>query len=350
MRFERPNILASSISIILGLLVLGLTILINILTNSDLSWEAITLLAAWAAIASFLLIRFSVDQFIYNKVKAIYKSIHEFKADNNNNIDRNEAVSSFNLDMAIREVSEWAEQRRNEIQELKERETFRREFIGNISHELKTPVFNMQGYLLTLLDGALNDPEINCKYLKRANKSVDRMIDIIEDLETISDLESNKLKLNLTSFDIVDLTSEIFELLEDKISKRKMNLKLKKDYDKSIEVFADRDKIERVIFNLIINAIKYGKDKGKVEVHFYDMQNDVLIEVSDNGIGIPQEDISHIFERFYRVDKSRSRKAGGTGLGLSIAKHILETHKQSIKVKSIENVGSTFSFMLKKGK
>ena len=222
--------------------------------------------------------------------------------------------------MVTREVSEWAEQRKNEIQLLKERENFRREFIGNISHELKTPIFNIQGYLLTLLDGALDDPDINRKYLKRANKSVDRMINIIEDLEMISNLESNRVQLHCTNFNIVQLVKEVMEILEDKARQRKIKLTFKKEYDKPIKVFGDRQKIEQVLINLIHNAIKYGKEKGHVEVRFYDMHNQILTEVADDGIGIPQDDIPRIFERFYSVDKSRSRDAGGTGLGIIYCK------------------------------
>ena len=201
-----------------------------------------------------------------------------------------------------------------------------------------------------MLDGALDDPEINRKYLKRANKSVDRMINIIDDLETISNLEANRVHLAYSDFDIISLAKETFELLEENAKERQVELRLKKDYDKPLKVNADRQKIEQVLINLIINAIKYGKVKGKVEVRFYDMHNNILIEISDDGIGIPQEDIPRIFERFYRVDKSRSREAGGTGLGLSIVKHIIEVHKQTINVRSSENAGSTFSFTLKKSK
>ncbi|MGB0177088.1 MAG: sensor histidine kinase [Owenweeksia sp.] len=176
------------------------------------------------------------------------------------------------------------------------------------------------------------------------------MINIIDDLETISNLEANRVHLAYSDFDIVGLVQETFELLEENAKERQVTLKLKKDYDKPIKVNGDRQKIEQVLINLIINAIKYGRSKGKVEVRFYDMHNNVLIEVSDDGIGIPQEDIPRIFERFYRVDKSRSREAGGTGLGLSIVKHIIEAHKQAINVRSSENAGSTFSFTLKKAK
>lgn len=323
-------------------------IILDFLISKSIHWNEILILTLWSVIIAFFLIRFAVEQFIYSKVKIIYKNIHDLKV--GSDADEDEVVRSTDLDMVTREVSEWAEQRRTEIQDLKAREQFRREFIGNISHELKTPIFNIQGYLLTLLDGALDDPEINRKYLRRANKSVDRMIHIIDDLETISNLEANRVHLEYSNFDIIPLVNEVFELLEENAKERKIRLGLKKEYEKPLKVRADRQKIEQVLINLINNAIKYGKEKGKVEVRFYDMHNNILVEVSDDGLGIPQEDIPRVFERFYRVDKSRSREAGGTGLGLSIVKHILEVHKQSINVRSSENAGSTFSFTLKKAK
>lgn len=348
MRFDRPGFLALSLALILGALI-GVSVwAITWLTGYTIGWEVVVALSLWMALISYLLIRFTVHQFLYNKVKIIYKNIHDLKV--GNEIMEDEAVQSTNLDMVTKEVSEWAEQRQNEIQDLKAREKFRREFIGNISHELKTPIFNIQGYLLTLLDGALDDAEINRKYLKRANKSVDRMINIIDDLETISNLEANRVHLEYSDFDIVSLVKETYELLEDKATERKARLKLKKDYEKPIRVRADRQKIEQVLVNLIINAIKYGRNEGTIEMRFYDMHHNILIEISDDGWGIPQEDIPRIFERFYRVDKSRSREAGGTGLGLSIVKHIIEAHKQSINVRSSEDAGSTFSFTLKKAK
>tara|TARA_B100000678_G_scaffold288209_1_gene296215 strand:+ start:472 stop:1512 length:1041 start_codon:yes stop_codon:yes gene_type:complete len=345
---DQPGFLALTISLVLGCIVFVIGISLGLWINKDLHWQEILLFSIITVFIAYLLFRFAVHQFIYSKVKIIYKNIHDLKV--GNDADEDEVVRTTDLDMVTREVSEWAEQRRNEIQELKAREQFRREFIGNISHELKTPIFNIQGYLLTLLDGALDDPEINRKYLKRANKSVDRMINIIDDLETISNLEANRVHLAYSDFDIISLVKETFELLEENAKERQVELRLKKDYDKPLKVNADRQKIEQVLINLIINAIKYGKVKGKVEVRFYDMHNNILIEISDDGIGIPQEDIPRIFERFYRVDKSRSREAGGTGLGLSIVKHIIEVHKQTINVRSSENAGSTFSFTLKKSK
>lgn len=295
---------------------------------------------------AYFLIRFGVEQFIYQKVKIIYKNIHELKI--GSEFEEEELARTTDLDLVTKEVSEWATQNRNEIAELLERESFRREFIGNISHELKTPIFNIQGYLLTLLDGAIDDQEINRRYLKRANKSVDRMINIIEDLETISALESDRVQINYSDFDLVELVEDVFELVEDKAKKRHIKLEISKDLDRPVKVHADRSKIEQVLINLIGNAIKYGKDDGKVEIRFFDMDKHILTEVNDDGLGIPPEDVPRVFERFYRVDKSRSRDAGGTGLGLSIVKHIIESHKQTINVRSSENKGSTFSFTLKK--
>ncbi len=348
MRFDKPNILAFYISLLLGGLLLLLLLSLQLFTTVSLKWTYALLLSLIIGLLAYFIIRFSVEQFVYNKVKIIFKNIHNLKVGNDR--DEDEVVRTTDLDMVTREVSEWAEQRQIEINELMARENFRREFIGNISHELKTPIFNIQGYLLTLLDGALDDPGINRKYLKRANKSVDRMINIIEDLEVISNLEAKRVQLGVSNFDIVLLVKEVFELLENKARDNDITLKLKKDYDKPIMVRADRPKIEQVLVNLVHNAIKYGREGGAVEVRFYDMHKQVLTEVSDNGLGIPQEDIPRIFERFYRVDKSRSREAGGTGLGLAIVKHIMEAHKQTINARSSENVGSTFSFTLEKAK
>jgi len=346
-RLDKPHTLALILAGAIGafsfvlLLVLRWDGMLPTLDRMLLSSLAITGLA-------YFLIRLAVAQFIYNKVKIIYKNIHELKV--GDEAEEEEVVRSSDLDMVTLEVTEWASQRRQEIRELQERENFRREFIGNISHELKTPVFNIQGYLLTLLDGALDDPEINRKYLKRANKSVDRMINIIEDLEVISDLESNRVQLNLSHYDIVQQVREVFELMEETAAERRLKLELKAESERLISVHADRAKIEQVLINLIGNAIKYGNEEGRVSVSFFDMDQNILIEVSDDGIGIPEDDLPRVFERFYRVDKSRSREAGGTGLGLAIVKHIVEAHKQSINVRSSENVGSTFYFTLKKGR
>lgn len=346
MRLEKPSILASTLGLIIALVVGGLIWLFTWWGNGNVRPWLILSASVLTGISAYFLIRFAVEEFIYSKVKIIFKNIHELKVGNDD--DENELVRSTDLDLVTREVSEWASQRSKEIKDLRARENFRREFIGNISHELKTPIFNIQGYMLTLLDGALDDQEINRKYLQRANKSVDRMIAIIEDLEVISDLESNRVQLNLSRYNIMEQVLDVFELLTDPASKRKISLSVKGETERPVWVQADEAKIEQVLINLISNSIKYGRKGGKVEVSFYDMDENVLIEINDDGLGIPEKDLPRVFERFYRVDKSRSREAGGTGLGLSIVKHIVEAHKQTINVRSTEDLGSTFSFTLKK--
>mgnify|MGYP000645705997 CR=1 FL=1 len=348
MKFEKPSVLALGFAAITGLAVWLGGFLVLWITKTWYLSSAILVLGVAISLISYVLLRFAIENFIYRKVKIIYKNIHDLKIGNEK--DEEEIIRTTNLDMVTQEVAEWAEQRNSEIEGLKEKEQFRREFLGNISHELKTPIFNIQGYLLTLLDGALDDPDINRKFLVRANKSVDRMINLVSDLEAISNLEALRVQLNPSNFNIVDLVRDVFELLEENAAKRKIKLVFNRDYEKPIRVEADRQKIEQVLINLINNAIKYGKENGKVEIRFYDMHHQVLTEIADNGLGIPQEDVPRIFERFYRVDKSRSRDAGGTGLGLAIVKHILEAHKQTINARSGEGVGSTFSFTLKKQK
>ncbi len=348
MRFEKPYLLASLLAFIAA--ALGFIAFVFLRVFQDFSipfWKMVLSALAIGAVA-YPIFRVAIGNFIYEKVKIIYKNIHDLKVAGRR--EENQQSRGTDLEGVTRDVSEWAEKQRDEIEDLMARETFRREFIGNVSHELKTPIFNIQGYLLTLLDGALDEPEINRKYLKRANKSVDRMINIVEDLETIANLEANRVRLTLEDFDIVELVRETFEILEDLAQENRISMRLKKEPEKPILVKADRQKIGQVLINLLSNAVKYGQENGMVEVRFYDMHQQILTEISDDGIGIPEEDVPRVFERFYRVDKSRSREAGGTGLGLSIVKHILEAHKQAINLRSSEDAGSTFSFTLKKAK
>ncbi len=284
---------------------------------------------------------------INDKITQIYKTIREVPIEGKKMTKLIGGKRDIIADVD-HEVKLWADLKLAEIDRLRELEKYRKDFVGNVSHELKTPIFNIQGYILTLLDGGLEDPNINRLYLERTEKSIDRMISIVEDLESITKLESGELKLNIESFDLVKLTEEVFDLeLRDANSKRiSMNLKAKAT--KPILVMADKKRIFEVISNLVGNAIKYGKKGGNVNVVFYDMDNMVLIEVSDDGIGIEKKDLIRIFERFYRVDKSRSRVQGGTGLGLSIVKHIIEAHEQQINVKSQIDTGTTFTFMLER--
>lgn len=235
-----------------------------------------------------------------------------------------------------------------EIDRLKEMERYRKEFLGNVSHELKTPIFNIQGYVLTLLDGGLEDPKINRKYLERTEKSINRLISIIEDLETISRHEAGELKLEREEFNLVQLIEEVFEAQEIRAKKREIKLQMDKKYKKPILVSSDKMKIFQVLSNLVTNSIYYGKPGGKTRVSISEEMNRILVEVNDNGIGLAPADIPRIFERFYRVDKSRSREQGGTGLGLAIVKHIIEAHNETIRVKSRLGKGSSFIFSLPK--
>ena len=292
-------------------------------------------------ILNVYLIYYVVKNFFHEKIKVIYKNIYKFRGISAN--------TDLDIDNVEKEAEEWADAKEEELKQMKQDENYRREFLGNVSHELKTPIFNIQGYLSTLLDGGIDDKEINMKYLKRADKSVDRMINIVEDLEVISRLETEQSQLDIQPFDIFSLVEEVFEALEMKASQ--MNISLKIDNESQAKlVLGDRDKMQQVFMNLISNSIKYGKDGGTTTVRFFDMESNMLIEVADNGIGIDKESLDRLFERFYRVDKNRSREIGGTGIGLAIVKHILEGHNQQINVRSTKDIGSTFSFILEKAK
>lgn len=348
MRVDRPDFLAAVAAFALGLLTaIGYWVGTFLLAESFNLYLAIAFVVG-VSIVAFLIIRFVFQHFIYSKVKLIYKNIHELKLGSDEEEDM--IAQTSDLKMVEREVSEWALERKTEIRELKERESFRREFIGNVSHELKTPIFNIQGYILTLMDGAIDDPKINMKYLDRANKSVDRMINLVQDMDVLNKLESGVMDLNIKAFDIVKCCRETLEMLEDKAKAKNIKLKFKKVYDKPIMIMGDVYRIEQVVANLVVNGIKYGKQGGFVEIGFFDMDDKYLIEIADDGVGIPEADVPRIFERFYRVDKSRSRDIGGSGLGLAIVKHIIDSHKQTINARSTSGVGSTFSFTLKKAK
>lgn len=300
---------------------------------------------------AYFMVRYVVNEFIYEKIRLIYKTIHNLKTPKSELKKRLQEDPDI-LESVNTEVVSWAETQKQEIQTLRDQEAYRRDFLGNVSHELKTPIFNIQGYVHTLLDGGLEDEEINRKFLKRADKSVERMISVVEDLDVISRLESGRLELNVQRINIVELAKEVIEMEEMKAEKRDISIKFNEKYDKPIYVMADGDQIRQVYINLIDNSIKYGSQDGSIKLRFYDMDENILCEVADDGPGIEEKHLSRLFERFYRVDKARDRHAGGTGLGLSIVKHILEAHGQSINVRSLtgENSGTTFSFTLKKAK
>ena len=281
---------------------------------------------------------FIIRNYIQRKINVLYRSIQKQKTLNESTLD---------IEKAEKEVSDWILERQAEIDYLKDTEKFRREFLGNVSHELKTPIFNIQGYVLTLLEGALEDKYINRKYLERTQKSVERMISIVEDLSNISNMEGNNESLDLEKFDIVSTSLSVMESLEKKAEKSSITLNFDKIYAPSF-VIGNENKISQVLMNLIHNSIIYGKDGGETKVKIFDMDKQFLIEVSDNGIGIDKEDVDRLCERFYRVDSARSIAKGGTGLGLAIVKHIIELHNQTLNIRSTLGEGSTFSFTLQK--
>tara|TARA_B110000091_G_scaffold212336_1_gene258873 strand:- start:671 stop:1606 length:936 start_codon:yes stop_codon:yes gene_type:complete len=296
-----------------------------------------------SAIILFVILMVSIFYILqyqfYEKIKIIYKNIYKFKGTS--------SIHELNLESADKEAENWANLKEEELLILQKNENYRREFIGNVSHELKTPIFNIQGYVQTLIDGGIKDENVNMKYLKRANISVDRMINIVEDLEVISRLETDNNELDFENFNIIYLIEEVLDQLEMKANKMNIALLLKSESNSDI-VYADKNKMQQVFMNLISNSIKYGKDGGTTNVRLFDMSDKLLIEVADDGIGISENALSRLFERFYRVDKNRSREIGGTGLGLAIVKHIIEGHQQTINVRSTVNIGSTFSFILEK--
>lgn len=293
-------------------------------------------------IASYIGFRIAVERFVYKKIKVIYRTIHNLK------LKKVEDPKEFSLTKIQSEVEAWDKLNKREIDRLKGLETYRREFVGNLSHELKTPIFNIQGYLLTLLEGGIHDPNINVNYLERASKSVDRMISLIENLDDISKLESGKIEMNIEKVDLAKLINEVISLLEVQAQDNNIKLTFVNKQNKPIWVNIDAGGINQVLVNLIVNSIKYGKEGGETLISLFDMDENILVEVTDNGRGIAEEHLSRLFERFYRIDKSRARDSGGTGLGLSIVKHIIEAHNQTINVTSTPDVGSTFSFTLKK--
>ena len=290
-----------------------------------------------------LIYGFLIKRFIFLQLNRVYKS----NLFDNEPLLRRE-LKDVDFEKFIESIKKFAENKHKLIEQLHNRDDFRRDFIGDVSHELKTPLFTAQGYLLTVLDDTMEDPDLIKKYLERTNKSIERLSYIVKDLDMIAKLESG-MKLEQTVFNIVTVIDESFELLEMKASKKNISLAFKEPYDYPIMVKADKEKIEQVLINLFSNSIKYGKIDGTTLVSIGTFSNhQIAIDVSDDGIGIDKKNIPRLFERFYRVDKSRSRDQGGSGLGLSIVKHIVEAHDQKLSVESKIGKGSTFSFTLNK--
>lgn len=310
------------------------------------SLKLILVYAISCFIFSFLLIQYRVEVFIYQKIKKIYENVSLLSS---SSFDPEE-MTLTDMTTLSKKVERFAEGKKLEIEALQHRDTYRKEFMGNLAHELKTPLFTVQGYIETLLDGAMEDKKIRKKYLARASKGVERLIYIVKDLDMITKLETGSLRLEKENFDIVEVIQSVFDLLEMKAAKKNITLVFDQRYE-PVWVYADKEKIRQVLTNLLVNSIKYGKNDGTTEIMIEDhSKNKFIIRVGDNGEGIGKQHLPRLFERFYRVDKSGSRKEGGSGLGLAIVKHLIEAHKERIFVESTIGEGSEFSFTIKKAK
>ena len=315
-----------------------------LIDGRQMDWSNTIVFALICFAVCFTILQIRVERFIYRRIKKIYDDVSLLES----STFSSKPVTT-DMKTLTEEIEKFAEGKKIEIDTLKIREEYRKDFLGNVSHELKTPLFTVQGYILTLLDGAMKDKKLRQKYLERANKGVERLIYIVKDLDLITKLEVGGLKLEREDFDIIELIRNVFDLLEMKAAHKDITLTFDMEYTQPIYVNADREKIQQVITNLLVNSIKYGYPNGTTEVSVENLiKNKVIVRVTDNGEGIPKQHIPRLFERFYRVDQSGSRNEGGSGLGLAIVKHIIEVHGEKIYVESEEDVGSEFSFTLEK--
>ena len=314
--------------------------------KEDNEYVGLIFLILLTFIISFFIIQYRTKRYIFKRIRKIYD---EFSVLNEDELSKEYATTD--IDALSKSVQEYVQEKRIEIKNLTERDSFRKDFLGNVSHELKTPLFTVQGYILTLIEGGVNDKLIRDKYLDRANKGVERLVAIVKDLDMIAKLETEGLGMNMEVFNIIDLTQNVFDLLEMRAKKRNISLQFDAVYDFPIFVRGDKERIEQVLINLIVNSIKYGKTNGITSVGIESHnENKFIVKIKDNGEGIKKEHIPRLFERFYRVDQSRSREQGGSGLGLSIVKHIVEAHNEKVLLKSTFKKGSEFSFTMKKVK
>jgi len=341
MKNPKPSILSFYASSVIAIA----AALIALLTSFN--WSSVLILFVSVFVIGYIVFFYALQIFIYRKIKLVYKSIHHLKSGKEESLLKYK-LNEDPIDKMNKEVVEWENEKILEIEQLKKLEVYRKEFVANVTHELKTPLFSIQGYIHTLLDGALEDEKVNKIFLEKASRNVDRLTNLISDLEVITQLESGSYTLEQEVFDIHMLTNDVFDSLDLKSSLRKIKLSFQKGSDEPFYVFADKEKIRQVLINLLDNSIKYGKENGNTIVSFYEIDENILVEVTDDGNGIDEQHLNRLFERFYRADKSRSRDIGGTGLGLSIVKHIIEAHGQTINVRSSFGVGTTFGFTLMK--
>ena len=333
--------IGSAILLGVSLLLIGIFHLVYDITNIPL----LLLSASSVTLSSIFIFYFLIEKHIERRIKLLYRIIRKGKIATQEPVSA--TINSDIIEAAEFETEKWATERSNEIAKLKEQEEFRKEFLGNLAHELKTPVFSIQGYILTLLEGGLEDENVNRTFLERASKATDRIASLLEDLDEITKMEIDRFEISIKTFDIADLANEVIDSLEIPASNKNITLGFNKDYDE-VMVKGDRAKIAQVLTNLVMNSINYGHQDGKTTIRFYALDDVIMTEVSDNGPGISEKDLPRLFERFYRVEQSRNRNEGGSGLGLAIVKHIIDSHGQTINVRSTPNVGSTFSFTLEK--
>ena len=342
-----PREIAIGTGLLIALAVEGFVLLLLALAPIRFSWWLVLLTPPATFAISYLIVLATIDRYIYRKVKLIYKTIHSQKVSadvKREGIDPDQPI----IDEVEQEVAEWAESQQDQLDQYERFAEYRRRYVGDISHELKTPIFNIQGYLHTLMDHGYDDKKITKSFIKKAAKNVERLQTIVEDLSAISRLESGDLMFDPEPFDIKELAQEVIEEVDLKARQSGITLTFKAGADTGFLVEADRESIRQVLINLVTNSIKYGNQGGSTRFGFYDMDTYILCEVADNGIGIPEKHLPHVFDRFYRVDKSRSRQKGGSGLGLSIVKHLMEAHQQTINVRSTPGLGSTFGITLAK--
>jgi two-component system, OmpR family, phosphate regulon sensor histidine kinase PhoR len=345
--FDTKNLSPRLLSYMAAIMIAAANALLSLFVSNH--WYTPLLVFGATFLVIYTIYYYTLQRFIYRKIKIIYKFIYQTKATKKEEFFYEKILPQKSIEEVSEDVQKWATQRKDEIEMLRANEQFRKEFLMNLAHELRTPIFSVQGYVDTLLGGALEDKEVNRKFLNNASKGIDRLVRLVDDLDEISKLESGKISLIQESFAIQELIKDVFEELSLKAKERNMHQLFKKGTERPIFVTADKQKIKQVLVNLVDNALKYGSENGSVTAGCYEMDDKhVYIEISDDGPGIAEEHLPRIFERFYRADRSRSRAIGGTGLGLAIVKHIVEAHGQTVNVRSTPGVGSSFGFTLDK--
>jgi two-component system phosphate regulon sensor histidine kinase PhoR len=345
---DAKNLSPQLLSFITAIIIASVNALLSLALHP--AWYMPLIVFGITFVIIYYLYHYTLQRFIYRKIKLIYKFIYQTKATKKEEFFYETILPQKSIDEVSVDVERWATQKKDEIDMLRANEQFRKEFLMNLAHELRTPIFSIQGYVDTLLGGALEDPTVNKKFLGNASRSVDRLARLVDDLDEISKLESKRIPIIQENFVMQDLVREVYDEMQLRAAEKNVQLELKKGTERPISVYADKPKIRQVLTNLIENAIKYGPDNATITTGVYEIDGKhVFTEVSDEGPGIAEEHLPRIFERFYRADRSRSRAIGGTGLGLAIVKHIVEAHGQTVNVRSKVGVGSSFGFTLEKG-